>query len=717
MSALPIDHKSRPVRNYPNLALLPHHEALLLRSVISPVVADGRGYRSAQAKDDLNRLGFPPNQQRVPALVIPVWSVSRPSVAFYQARPGAPRVNQSGKPIKYETPRNVCMALDCHPLIRSQLQNPSVPLWITEGIRKADALVSAGVCCVSLLGVWNWRGKNEHGGKTALPDWDTIALNGRTAYVVFDSDVMVKSEVQNALERLAAFLTARGANVLFVYLPAAASGAKVGVDDYLAAGHSVDDLTALAVNKLRRGHNSETTSASAIDNHGEESRLSQSTQLVKLARARTELFHTPDGIAYATLEMGGHRETWSLRSHSFRRWLAREFYLRHGKTPSSQAIADALGVLEGDAVFGGPEIPVFIRLAEHEGAIYLDLADRDWRAVEITPDGWRVVTNPPVRFRRARGVAPLPEPMRAGSIEKLRQFINIATEEDWTLIIGWTVSALRPTGPFPVLALHGEQGSAKSTTARVLRALVDPNTTSLRSEPRDLRDVMIAANNGWAQVFDNLSHLPQWLSDAFCRLSTGGGFATRQLYEDVEEILFEQARPHILGALLDGVVAGLRNVANKGQKDGTTFFGDRTAALLTAWMAAHPNPHPATPVCCRGDGTMLGPSTITHILHRLSKRAGLPQKISPHALRHYAATSLLRRTGDLELVRRVLRHESLAMTLRYARLTQTEVADKFLHASPLEHLDGTASRRLNTAGAVVSIRQQTNLAGGDRRTG
>lgn len=126
----------------------------------------------------------------------------------------------------------------------------------------------------------------------------------------------------------------------------------------------------------------------------------------------------------------------------------------------------------------------------------------------------------------------------------------------------------------------------------------------------------------------------------------------------------------------------------KGQKDGTTFFGETTASLLRTWLAVHPAPQPAGPVCCTLDGTTLGPSTITHILHRLSKRAGLERKVGPHALRHYAATSLLRRTGDLELVRRVLRHESLAMTLRYAVLTQTEVAAKFLHASPLDHLHG-----------------------------
>ncbi|HLW49252.1 MAG TPA: tyrosine-type recombinase/integrase [bacterium] len=139
---------------------------------------------------------------------------------------------------------------------------------------------------------------------------------------------------------------------------------------------------------------------------------------------------------------------------------------------------------------------------------------------------------------------------------------------------------------------------------------------------------------------------------------------------------------------LDLTARTIRVYAGKGQKDGVTFFGETTASLLRAWLAAHPGPQPVAPVCCARDGAMLGPSTITHILHRLSRRAGLAQCIGPHALRHYAATSLLRRTGDLELVRRVLRHETLAMTLRYAVLTQTEVAARFLQASPLDSLHG-----------------------------
>jgi hypothetical protein len=144
------------------------------------------------------------------------------------------------------------MLLDAHPQIRELLDDPLVPLWITEGIFKADAAISKGLCCIALLGVWNWRGTNGLGGKTVLPDWEAIALNGRAVYLAFDSDVMTKREVYAALARLGAFLTSRGAHVRYVYLPSGPGGLKVGLDDYLAAGHSVDDLLALATPELRR---------------------------------------------------------------------------------------------------------------------------------------------------------------------------------------------------------------------------------------------------------------------------------------------------------------------------------------------------------------------------------------------------------------------------------------------------------------------------------
>ena len=129
-------------------------------------------------------------------------------------------------------------------------------------------------------------------------------------------------------------------------------------------------------------------------------------------------------------------------------------------------------------------------------------------------------------------------------------------DEDWPLLVAWLLAAMRPTGPFPVLALYGEQGSAKSTTARLLRMLVDPNSAPLRCEPREPRDLMIAANNGWVVALDNLSRITPWLSDALCRLSTGGGFSTRSLYTDDDEVIFESQRP--------AIVTGIEELASRG---------------------------------------------------------------------------------------------------------------------------------------------------------
>jgi hypothetical protein len=274
----------------------------------------------------------------------------------------------------------------------------------------------------------------------------------------------------------------------------------------------------------------------------------QANLLVALAEA-AELFHTPDGDPFATVKLSGHAETWPLRSRGFKRWLAGECYRGHGKAPGGQALQDALNVLESKAVFDGPERQVFTRLGEAEDAIFLDLADAGWRAVQITAADWSVTPCPPIRFRRSRGLLALPAPEPGGSVEDLRGFANVGPREDWRLLVAWLVAALRPRGPYSVLVLHGEQGSAKSTTARVLGALIDPNAAALRSEPRDVRDLVISSANGWVVSLDNLSHLPPWLSDAICRLSTGGGFGTRELYTDAEEVLFDSQRPVLLNAI------------------------------------------------------------------------------------------------------------------------------------------------------------------------
>jgi len=128
------------------------------------------------------------------------------------------------------------MTIDVHPSMRDK--------------QKGDALTSRGLCTVTLLGVWSWRGTNEHGGKTALPIWEYIALEERRVFVAFDSDVVLEPQVYAAIERLKQFLKGRGAEVQVIYLPHG-EGKKQGVDDYLVAGHSVEDLLDYATSELR----------------------------------------------------------------------------------------------------------------------------------------------------------------------------------------------------------------------------------------------------------------------------------------------------------------------------------------------------------------------------------------------------------------------------------------------------------------------------------
>ena len=278
---------------------------------------------------------------------------------------------------------------------------------------------------------------------------------------------------------------------------------------------------------------------------GESKKKSQATMLVEFSE-EAELFHGHEGDTYATIDIDGHSETWSMKSKWFRRWLIGQFWKKCKKAPGSQATQDALRVLSSKAIYDGPEETVRVRLAMFDGAAWLDLANTDWQAVKITRDGWEIVSKPPVKFLRPRGLLQLPRPVRGGSINLLKRFINLNSEDDWALLISWVVAALSPQGPYPVLVIGGEQGSAKSTLCRLLRTIIDPNSAPLRAMPRDGRDLVITASNSWILAYDNMSYIPSWLSDAFCRMATGGGFATRELYSDNEEVIFDVMRPVIL---------------------------------------------------------------------------------------------------------------------------------------------------------------------------
>lgn len=285
-----------------------------------------------------------------------------------------------------------------------------------------------------------------------------------------------------------------------------------------------------------------------VADHAQAARISQASRLINLA-AQAELFQTPDRCAWAVIPANGHDETSPVRSRAFRLWLSGKFYRQTGQPPRQESFSEAVRVVEAKAIYDSPQRQIYTRVAPFNTGIVIDLSNNLWEVIHITAEGWKVLSRSPVPFRRTKGMLPLPYPEPGGDVAELRHFVNIGDDGNWVLCASFVVAAMRFAGPFPILVLQGEQGSAKSTTARVIRSLIDPSTAPIRSAPREDRDLMIAANNSWVLAFDNLSALPPWLSDAFCRLATGGGFSTRELYSDDQETVIDAMRPVILNGI------------------------------------------------------------------------------------------------------------------------------------------------------------------------
>jgi hypothetical protein len=289
----------------------------------------------------------------------------------------------------------------------------------------------------------------------------------------------------------------------------------------------------------------------------------QADVLVQLAKKRCTFFHDEVGATYATLSAphdgGTHREMHKLKSKGLRLWLIRLYYLGAGGVPNDTALKSAIALLEAFARFDGPQRDVFVRRAAPAGKLYLDLCDDRWRAIEIDAGGWRIVDEPPVLFLRANGMLALPEPKQSdpkNGIERLRSLMRVCAHEDCVIIVGFLLDALGVRGPHPVLIFTGEPGATKTTHAKMARQLTDPNTSLVRSPPKELRDVYISATKGAVLAYNNLSSLPEWLSDALCVVTEGSSDSRRELYSDDEESIIFARAPAMLTAVTNIIAKG-----------------------------------------------------------------------------------------------------------------------------------------------------------------
>ena len=333
---------------------------------------------------------------------------------------------------------------------------------------------------------------------TGYPGWATLGTSGLANIELPDAvqEVIPLAENdesganQKALDKVCPWLIERGIRVRIARPPA-------GVNDFndlvkpegnvgSHAGLVIAKMTIDAAQewKPQRGRTPKPQAPKQV---------SQASFLVDLVISRCELFcdrHGEPHACFLARHPGGeHRETHKLRSVGFSHWLRLAYYEEKNGAPSSEAMSTAIKTLMAKARYDGSRREIFLRTAALDGRIYVDLADDQWRAIEIDSDGYRVVDDPPVLFRREAGMLPLPAPSsidpRKG-IEKLREVLRLRDTRDFVIIVAWLLAALASRGPFTVLIFLGEPGATKSSTAYAVRSIVDPNASPLKVRPESL---------------------------------------------------------------------------------------------------------------------------------------------------------------------------------------------------------------------------------------
>jgi hypothetical protein len=278
-----------------------------------------------------------------------------------------------------------------------------------------------------------------------------------------------------------------------------------------------------------------------------EDRKTGGDRLLEIAKTAT-YFHTSDKVAYADVTIEGNRHTYAVRSKAFRLWLSGEYLNSTEKGIGSQTLQDTLSTLEAIAIFRGETREVHLRTAEHQGKIYLDLGTDDWKAIEVDSSGWRLILEPPVRFWRPDSLLPLPYPVEGGSLDELKDLLNV-DGSSWTLIITFLLFCFCPDKTYPVLVLSAHRGSGKTAAAEIIKGLIDPGKAALIKLQGDTHKLAVAATRRHLMVYDNVSHISPDQSDDLCRIATGFGFSTRTLHTTDEETTFELTRPQIITAI------------------------------------------------------------------------------------------------------------------------------------------------------------------------
>jgi hypothetical protein len=238
-----------------------------------------------------------------------------------------------------------------------------------------------------------------------------------------------------------------------------------------------------------------------------------------------------------------------LGSQPFIERISHKYFKTFGRSVSETAIRQAAFTLTGNAKHEGIKQPVFMRAASQQNDIYIFTGNEDWQIIKVTAKGWHIDPMAEVKFWKPGAMLPLPLPEAGGKIDELWKYLNITGENNRLLVLAWMLEAFRSETPFPILALNGLQGCAKSSTHSRIRDLIDPSGCNLRAAPKDIQDIYVSAGSNWIVSFENISRLTPQQQDALCTLATGGGFAGRTLYTNDDETIINVKRPVIINSI------------------------------------------------------------------------------------------------------------------------------------------------------------------------
>lgn len=416
---------------------------------------------------------------------------------------------------------------------------------IVEGEKDADALVALGITATcNCGGGGNWS------------DSELQTLKGHEVVIFADND---SPDEQTGISKglsVAETLSSKLRPIVkslkgIVLMP---DGHK-DVSDYIELGGATyEDIRSLINNApvwqpLEKADIISFTGASKTKNSKPKS---QSEMVFEVYQSlEPNLFRDIEGVAYVELKIRDHWECYPVRSIYFKHHIRLRYHKHTGRILSGESgINSLVENLEAIAVFQKDYQKVDIRRCGDEQSISIDLGHSDWRSIEITAEGWMIAAKAKHKLYRTSTMHPLPLPKSGGRLDELRKLLFV-DDKTWALLAGYMVMCFYPKGPYPLLHLIAEQGSGKSNIAKMLKYLIDPQSTMLRAECRDIQNLFIAARASLILIFDNLSYLSPQMSDAFCILATGGTHSTRMFYEQDQEKSLTLSRPVILTGITE----------------------------------------------------------------------------------------------------------------------------------------------------------------------